>query len=46
MTEMALLGSLALRTGRMLEWDAQAMRVTNDDDANAFVAPAPRPGWV
>lgn len=45
MTEMALLGSLALRTGRMLEWDAQAMRVTNDDDANAFVAPAYRAGW-
>jgi len=45
MTEMALLGSLALRTGRLLEWDAQAARVTHDPDANEFVAPASRPGW-
>ena len=45
MTEMALLGALALRTGRMLEWDAQALRVTNDEEANAWVAPPYRAGW-
>jgi hypothetical protein len=45
MTEMALLGSLALRIGVPLEWDAKAMRVTNDSDANRFVDPPYRAGW-
>ena len=45
MTEMALLGALALRTGQLLEWDAPAMRVTNDDEANRLVAPPARAGW-
>ena len=42
---MALLGSLALRTGVALEWDAKAMRVTNDDPANRYVDPPYRAGW-
>lgn len=46
MTEMALLGTLALRTRRILEWDAEAMRVTNHDDANKFVDPPYRDGWT
>jgi len=46
MTEMALLGSLALRTGRVLEWDAQAMRITNNEQANALVNPPYRAGWT
>jgi hypothetical protein len=45
MTEMALLGSLALRTGRLLEWDAKNGRVTNDPEANELIAPPCRPGW-
>ena len=45
MTELALLGALALRTGQMLEWDAQAMRVTNDPEANSLIAPPYRAGW-
>ncbi len=45
MTEMALLGALALRTGRMLEWDAQAMKITNDEEANSLIAPPYRAGW-
>lgn len=45
MTELALLGTLALRTGRLLEWDAQAMRVTNDAEANQYVDPPRRAGW-
>ena len=45
MTEMALLGALALRTGRVLEWDAAAMRVTNDEEANRLVDPPYRTGW-
>ncbi len=46
MTEMALLGALALRTRRVLEWDADAMRVTNHADANKFVDPPYRDGWT
>jgi hypothetical protein len=45
MTELALLGTLALRTGKVLDWDANAMRVTNDKDANQFVDPPYRAGW-
>lgn len=45
LTEMALLGTLALRTGRVIEWDAKAMRVTNDDDANNLVDPPYHNGW-
>jgi len=45
MTEVALLGALALRTGQLLEWDAAAMRVTNDPEANALVNPPARAGW-
>lgn len=45
MTEVAQLGALALRTGRLLEWDAQAMRVTNDEEANSLVNPTARAGW-
>ena len=44
MTEMALLGALALRTGRVLEWDAQAMKVTNSEKADALVDPPYRSG--
>ena len=45
MTEIALLGALALRTGRVLQWDATAMRVVNDEDANSLVDPPYRDGW-
>jgi hypothetical protein len=46
MTEMALLGTLALRTRRVLAWDAGAMKVTNNADANALVDPPYREGWT
>jgi len=46
MTEMALLGALALRTRRVLEWDAEAMQVTNHTEANKFVDAPYRDGWM
>jgi hypothetical protein len=46
MTELALLGSLALRTGRFLEWDSAARRVTNDEEADSLVDPPYRAGWT
>jgi predicted dehydrogenase len=45
MTEVALLGSLALRTGRLLEWDSFAMRITNDEEANSLIDPPYHNGW-
>jgi len=45
MTEMALLGAMALRTRRLLAWDAEAMRVTNSAEANKLVDPPYRKGW-
>src|ERR1035438_2376206 len=34
LTELALLGALALRTGKVLEWDAGNRRVTNEAPPN------------
>jgi hypothetical protein len=46
LTQAALLGVIALRfPGETLKWDDQQMRFTNHDAANAYVAPAYRPGW-
>jgi predicted dehydrogenase len=45
MTEVALLGTIALRTGRVLEWDSQAMRITNSSQAHVHVDPPYRAGW-
>jgi len=46
MTELGLLGALALRTNKLLEWDAKAMKVTNQgDDINILVDPPYRKGW-
>lgn len=45
MTELALLGSLSVRTRRLLEWDSAAMRITNNSQANELVDPPYRAGW-
>ncbi len=46
LTEMVLLGEVALRRGRPIEWDAETLRVTNDEEANALIhGPEPRTGW-
>ncbi len=45
MTEALLLGNVAIRAGREIAWDAQAMKVTNAPEADAFVRAAYRPGW-
>ena len=38
-------GTLALRTRKVPEWDAAAMRVTNEASVNQFVDPAYRAPW-
>ena len=46
MTELGLLGAMALRTGKLLEWDSGKMRVTNQgDDVNILVDTQYRKGW-
>ena len=37
LTEVMLLGNLALRTGQKIEWDAQAMRVKGRPKADEFI---------
>jgi hypothetical protein len=45
-TEVALLGTLALRTEKLLEWDSKSMRVTNDAAADQLLSPPYRAGWT
>jgi predicted dehydrogenase len=42
---MLLLGGLALQLGRRLQWDPQAERFINDDEANRLLAISTRTPW-
>jgi len=45
LTEMVLLGNLAVRSGEKIEWDAENMKVTNSHRANQYVTKEYRKGW-
>ena len=45
LTELILLGAIAIRTGKSIEWDPETMRITNNPELNAFVALEAREGW-
>jgi hypothetical protein len=45
LTEALLVGMLALRTGKPIEWDAKNMRATNCPEAAPFIRPEFRQGW-
>jgi predicted dehydrogenase len=45
LTEVVLLGNLAIRTGRRVEWDAANMKCTNVPEANQYVKREYRKGW-
>ena len=45
LTEVGLLGLVALRVGKKLQWDAKAMKVTNAPAADALIKESYRPGW-
>src|SRR5438445_2130611 len=45
LTEVMLLGIVALRAGRKLEYDGANMRVTNVPDANQYLEREGRYGW-
>ena len=44
-TEMVLLGNVALRVGRTIEWDAAKLRVKNAPEASRFIKKHYRSGW-
>jgi predicted dehydrogenase len=47
LTELAMLGVIAIKmAGTKLEWDAEAMRFTNSEEANRHVNPPYRAGWT
>jgi predicted dehydrogenase len=46
LTEFVLLGALALRTGKVIKWDAANMKVTNNvPEAQAIIDGSYRKGW-
>lgn len=46
LTEAVLLGSVAYRSGKALEWDGPAMKATNCPEAEAFLRRDYRQGWT
>lgn len=45
LTEMGLLGLVAMRVGKKLDWDAAAMKATNAPEADKFLNGQYRAGW-
>jgi hypothetical protein len=45
LTEIILLGCVALRVGKKLEWDGPNMRATNAPEAAHIICRHPRKGW-
>jgi predicted dehydrogenase len=45
LTETVLLGNVALRAGKKIEWDGVNMKVTNDAAANQYLTREYRKGW-
>jgi predicted dehydrogenase len=46
LTETILLGNVAMRAGKLLEWDGPNMKFTNAPEANALLKVEPRKGWT
>jgi hypothetical protein len=45
LTEAVLLGNVAFRLGRRIEWDAASLRAPGCPEADALVRREYRPGW-
>jgi len=45
MTEALLVGNLAVRLGKKIEWDAASMKAKNAPEADALIRPDYRKGW-
>ena len=44
--EAVLLGTVAYRSGKKIEWDAANLKVTNSPEAQQFVHKEYRKGWT
>jgi len=45
LTEIVLLGNIAIRTGKRINWDGENMQITNDRDANKYIKEPYHNGW-
>ena len=45
LTEITLLGVVALRLGKKIQWDHESMSVTNSDEADRIIKGTYRAGW-
>ncbi len=45
LTEMIILGTLAIRTGKSVEFDSKNMKITNNPEAHALLEVPARKGW-
>ena len=45
-TICCVLGNISMKLGRSLEWDEEAGKVKNDDEANALLAREYRAPWI
>jgi predicted dehydrogenase len=45
LTEAILLGTLAIRTGKTVKWDAAKMEITDNPEAAKMINPEAREGW-
>jgi hypothetical protein len=46
LTGMVLLGNLAIRAGKRIEWDAASMRAPNCSEVDEYIRPEYRKGWT
>jgi hypothetical protein len=46
MAEAVLLGNVALRVGKKIQWDSKKLKVTNVADANQYLRKDYRTGWT
>jgi len=46
LTEVVLLGNVALRTGKKLDWDGQNMKATNAPEADRYIRPEYHNNWT
>ena len=45
LTEFVLLGNVALRVGKKIEWDAKKLRAKNCPEADQYIRREYRKGW-
>lgn len=45
LTEVALLGNIATRTGKKIYWDPENLKITSSEEANGYIRETYRSGW-